>query len=315
MARPLRIEYPGAFYHVVSRGNARQKIFLSDQDKVKFLFYLENGVDPFGYKVHAYCLMDNHYHLLLETQNANLSKILQRLNSSYTTYFSRKRKRVGHLLQGRPKVLLIDKDSYALELSRYIHLNPVKARIVARPEAYGWSSYVYYFRKLSQPPFLETSFLLGQFGKSENAARKEMRKFVEAGRTGKLPNPFRDQKSRAILGSEDFVHWVQNKYLRNRKKDRELPGLRELKRLDIDEIRKLVEHSIMSDSKLARKVTVYLCRKYSERSLEEIGEFFGGVTVSAISQIVRRLESQRLKNKPLDRQLRSLEKKVKMSNV
>ena len=315
MARPLRIEYPGAFYHVISRGNARQKIFVSDGDKHKFLSFLETGVAPFGYRIHAYCLMDNHYHLLMETANANLSKILHRLNSGYSTYFSRKYHRPGHFLQGRPKVLLVDKDAYALELSRYIHLNPVKARVVKRPELYRWSSCKYYFKKMSVPEFLETSFLLGQLDKREAPARKAMKAFVEAGRTGRVPNPFKDQKGGVILGDETFVQWVDSQFLKGRGKDRDLPGLRELKRLELGEIREVVERAFQDDLKMGRKAGIYLCRKFSERTLAEIGRFYGGIGISAVSQTVKRLDIQRQKDKHLDRELSRIEKKIKKCNV
>ncbi len=315
MARPLRIEYPGAFYHVTGRGNARQKIFLSDVDKQRFLLFVETGVEQYGYRIHAYCLMDNHYHLLMETPNANLSRILHRLNSGYTTYYSRKHKRTGHLLQGRPRALLVDKDAYGLELSRYIHLNPVKTKVVERPEAYHWSSCIYYYKRLSVPDFLETSFLLGQLDKRERAARRAMREFVEAGRTGRLPDPFKDTKGAAILGDEAFVQWVQAKFLKGRGKDRDLPGLRELKRLELAQIQDMVERSMKNDSRLARKAGIYLCRKFSERTLAQIGQFYGGMGVSAVSQTVQRLESQRQRDKRLDKELTRIEKKMKKWNV
>ncbi len=310
MSRPLRIEYSGAFYHVISRGNARQKIFLSDSDKANFLSYLESGVDQFRYKVHAYCLMDNHYHLLLETAFPNLSKILQRLNSSYTTYFSKKRKRVGHLLQGRPKVLLVDKDSYAQELSRYIHLNPVKAGIVRLPEEYRWSSYMYYFKKMPVPSYIETSLLLGQLDGRERVARRMMREFVDTGRIGKLPDPFKDVQGGVILGDPSFVQWVQKKFLKGRGKDRDLPGLRELKRADLSLVRDLVEKRLKDDPRLTRKASIYLCRKYSERSLVELSEFFDGMSVSAVSQVVGRLDRQRSTDRPVDNMLKKLESEI-----
>ncbi len=300
---------------MTARGNARQKIFLSDVDKQRFLLFLETGVEPLGYRIHAYCLMDNHYHLLMETPYANLSKILHRLNSGYTTYFSRKHKRTGHLLQGRPRALLVDKDAYGLELSRYIHLNPVKAKVVERPEAYRWSSCVYYFKKQSLPDFLETSFLLGLLDERERAARKAMREFVEAGRAGRLPDPFKAVKGGAILGDEAFVQWVQAKFIKGRRKDRDLPGLRELKRLELGKIRELVEGSLKGDAKLGRKAGIYLCRKFSERTLAQIGQFYDGMGVSAVSQTVQRLESQRQRDKRLDKQLTDLEKKMKQWNV
>ncbi len=199
--------------------------------------------------------------------------------------------------------MLVDKDAYGLALSRYIQLNPVKARVAEMPEAYRWSSCVYYYKRLSLPDFLETSFLLGQLDARERAARKAVREFVETARTGRLPNPFKDQKGGAILGDEAFVQWVQAKFLKSRRKERDLPGLRQLKRLELGQIQKMPERSMKNDPKLARKAGIYLCRKFSERTLAEIGRFYGGMSVSAVSQTVQRLESQRQRDKHLVRQL------------
>ena len=138
MARPLRITYPGAFYHITSRGNERKNIFKSQRDREQFLIYLESATERYGAKIHVYCLMSNHYHLLLETPLANLSQIMRHINGAYTTYFNIKRERAGHLFQGRYKAILVEMDEYAQELSRYIHLNPVRAGIAEMPEQYPW---------------------------------------------------------------------------------------------------------------------------------------------------------------------------------
>ena len=134
MARPLRIQFPGATYHVTSRGNAQQAIFLDDDDRHTFLSVLERVVSRFRIVVHAYCLMDNHFHLLVETPEANLSKAVRHLNGVYTQTFNRRRARVGHVLQGRFKAIVVDRDSYLLELCRYVVLNPVRARITRKPD-------------------------------------------------------------------------------------------------------------------------------------------------------------------------------------
>jgi putative transposase len=125
MARPLRIEFPGALYHVTARGNARQDIFLDDEDRQRFLGVLARGVSRFHLLLHAYCLMENHFHLVVETPEANLSKAMRQLNGVYTQAFNRRHKRVGHVLQGRFKAIVVDRDSYLLELCRYVVLNPV----------------------------------------------------------------------------------------------------------------------------------------------------------------------------------------------
>ena len=141
------MEYEGAFYHITSRGNERKKIFFTNRDYVRFIEYLEIAQDRFGCVLHAYVLMPNHYHLLLETPQANLGRVMHSLNGSYTTYINVKRKRSGHLFQGRYKSIVIEKDSYLLELSRYIHLNPVRANMKERPEDYPHSSYLEYVKR------------------------------------------------------------------------------------------------------------------------------------------------------------------------
>jgi len=129
---------------VTTRGNERKDIFKSDRDRERFLEYLQSASERYGAVVHAYCLMSNHYHLLVQTPQGNLSQIMRHINGAYTTYYNTKRKRFGHLLQGRYKAILVDKDAYAQELSRYVHLNPVWAGMAKRPEEYGWSSYRFY---------------------------------------------------------------------------------------------------------------------------------------------------------------------------
>ena len=178
MARQLRIEYPGAFYHITSRGNERKPVFKSQRDREKFLEYLESASERYEAVIHVYCLMDNHYHLLIETPAGNLSRIMQHINGAYTTYFNVKRQRSGHLFQGRYKSILVQADEYAKELSRYIHLNPVRAGMVEKPEEYEWSSYAYYAVKNKKPEWLYTDFILGYFGKKYSTAQRKYQEFV-----------------------------------------------------------------------------------------------------------------------------------------
>ncbi len=172
MARALRITYPGAFYHVTSRGNKRKAIFKSKRDREKFLGYIESATQRYNAVIHAYCMMDNHYHILLETPSGNLAQIMRHINGAYTTYFNIKRARSGHLFQERYKAILVDIDEYAKELSRYIHLNPVRAKIVEIPEEYDWSSYKFYIGKQKPAKWLYRDFILGYFGKKVPAAQK-----------------------------------------------------------------------------------------------------------------------------------------------
>jgi len=166
MARPLRIEYEGAVYHVTSRGNARADIYLSDSDREMFIDVLEHVVERFGWVCHAYCLMDNHYHLMIETPQANLSRCMRQLNGMYTQRFNRAHQRVGHVFQGRFKAIVVDKDAYLLGLSRYIVRNPVAAGMVKRVGDWRWSSYAATVGVVQSPTFLDAAWLLSQYGSS-----------------------------------------------------------------------------------------------------------------------------------------------------
>ena len=205
MARPLRIEYPGAFYHITSRGNERKDIFRSARDREKFLSYPESSTQRYAAVIHVYCLLTNHYHLLLETPLGNLSQIMRHINGAYTTYFNSRRQRSGHLFQGRYKAIVVDADEYAGELSRYIHLNPVRAGIVERPEEYQWSSYQCYIGYRKKPQWLKTDFISEYFGKKVSTAQKRYRKFVNAFVDKGYGSPLEDTVASTILGGIDFV--------------------------------------------------------------------------------------------------------------
>src|SRR6185295_167128 len=173
MARPLRIEFSGAVYHVTSRGNARQNIVVDDRDRSQFLAVLAHVVDRYGWLCHAYCLMDNHYHLLLETPQPNLSLGMRQLNGRYTQGFNRRHTRVGHLLQGRFTAILVEKEAHLLELCRYVVLNPVRAKLVSHPRRWAWSSYRATVGETRAPAWLRTDWILGQFGSRVGVAREQ----------------------------------------------------------------------------------------------------------------------------------------------
>jgi REP element-mobilizing transposase RayT len=228
MARPLRIEYPGAFYHVTSRGNERKAIFQSNRDREKFLEYLGSASERYGAVIHVYCLMDNHYHLLLETPEGNLAQIMRHINGAYTTYFNVKRKRSGHLFQGRYKAILVEADSYATELSRYIHLNPVRVGLVEPPEDYLWSSFRYYVGDSEAPIWLKMEFVLEYFGARESEARRMYRQFVLDAVGVELPCPLNEVVASTLLGSGKFIDEILQRYLDGNTSDRDLPARREL---------------------------------------------------------------------------------------
>lgn len=202
MARPLRIQFEGALYHVTSRGNARQDIFLDDKDRARFLEALGRVVDRFGWICHAYCLINNHYHLLIETPMANLSRGMQLLNGIYTQRFNRRHGRVGHVLQGRFKAILVEKESHLLELTRYVVLNPVRAKVVRHPRQYRWSSYRATAGETEPPEFLCVDWILSQFDEKPERARTAYRQFVKEGRGVPV---WKDVKGGILLGTEKFV--------------------------------------------------------------------------------------------------------------
>ena len=307
MARPLRIQFPGAFYHVTSRGNEQKNIYKSEQDREKFLSYLESAVERYGAVIHVYCLMSNHYHLLLETPNSNLSQIMRHINGAYTTYYNTKRKRAGHLFQGRFKAILVEKDQYATTLSRYIHLNPVRAGITAKPVEYDWSSYRFYTGSQKTPEWITTEFILGYFGRNNSSARKGYRKFVHDLVKQEYESPLKEVIASTLLGSIEFVKDVQEKYLFNAKNDRDIPALTELsKRKSIDEIRQVVDSEFGSDTRLAKKAMLYFCHKISGRKLKEIGMSFG-IGESAVSLSSRRFRVMIAKDKTLKKKIMKIQ--------
>jgi REP element-mobilizing transposase RayT len=285
MARPLRIEYPGAFYHVTARGNERKDVFKSRADREQFLAYLESASERYGAVIHAYCLMGNHYHLLLETPAGNLAQIMRHIGGAYTTYFNVKRKRAGHLFQGRYKAILVDKDAYALELSRYIHLNPVRAGIVARPEEYEWSSYRQYIGPASVPSWLTTGLILSCLGSSGSGA---YRQFVSDSLNREGESPMTGVIASTILGGPDFVEKIARRHLAHREADRNVPAVKRLNRPTPDQIIAVIAGELGPNEKLTRNVSIYFCHRYSGARLREIGERFG-LSDAAIAQASRRL--------------------------
>lgn len=221
MARPLRIEYPGAVYHLTSRGNARAAIFEEDADHQLFLKILGQVVRRFNWLSHAYCLMGNHYHLLIETPEGNLSAGMRQLNGVYTQAFNRMHHRDGHLFKGRFKAILVEKESHLLELCRYIVLNPVRAAMVMQPEEYQWSSYVATLGKVAKPALLTTEWLLANFSTSLSESRRCYKQFVKEGMQNPEA-PWEKLSGQVVIGTERFVQMVKE-YLGEKEGVAEIP--------------------------------------------------------------------------------------------
>ena len=312
MARALRVTYPGAFYHVTSRGNERKAVFKSKRDREKFLEYLESATQRYDARIHAYCLMDNHYHLLLETPSGNLSQIMRHINGAYTTYFNVKRRRSGHLFQGRYQAILVEMDEYAKELSRYLHLNPVRAKMVQTPEAYAWSSYRYYIGRQKPAKWLCRDFILGYFGQKVPAAQKAYQKFVSTFVNQEYDSPLDEVVSSTLLGSPDFIEFIKDNFLIGKKPDKELPALKKLiKRASMQDIFEEVELVFTDDKVLARNVKMYLCQRYTGERLKDIGLHFG-IGESGVSQAGRRVAQKIENDKKLKKKIAKISERMNL---
>lgn len=303
MARPLRIEFENAFYHITSRGNERKPLFSDDADYEKILSCFEQAALRYKPVVYSYGLMGNHYHLLLETPQPNLSRLMRDLNGAYTTYFNRRHKRSSHLFQGRFKAILVDKESYLLELCRYIHLNPVRAMIVKFPEEYKYSSIDYCFSGKKAPFWLDTEVILSLFGYNKTAAREEYRKFVYQG----IPNsvdPFKGIYAKTILGSSDFVDKIKREYLNNQDISTDISCSKTLRSSKtLSQIAEIVSKHYNIDleslkrkrakANHAKKLFVYFSRKYTDSGLKQISGFLNNsVSEAAISKMFKRTEEE-----------------------
>jgi len=309
MARPLRIEYPGAFYHITARGNEQKDIFRDDKDREKFLDYLETATGRYKAVIHVYCLMSNHYHLLLSTPDGNLSQIMRHINGGYTTWFNKWHNRYGHLFQGRYRAILVDADPYAGELSRYIHLNPVRAGMVRLPEDYQWSSYKAYSGKAKPSRWLATDWLLQYFGQKPAAAKKAYVFFVNAAMGTEQEDPVKEATSTLILGKSKFIDDIREKYLGSREKGRDIPALKELSKNSLEGIIKAAQDEFRGKPELARKAAIYLSHRYSGRSLREIGKMFE-IGESAVSHAGSRFEAQMKESRILMKRIGCVRKTV-----
>ena len=294
MARPLRLEFAGACYHLTARGDRQEPIFDDDRDRLAFLDLLGKEVLQQGWKLYAFCLMGNHYHLLLETPEPNLVQGMRRLNGVYTQVFNRRHGRVGHVLQGRYKSILVDKQSYLLELCRYVVLNPVRAGMVASVEGWHWSSYLPTAGKIFCPPWLSAEAVLGWFGEGA-IARKAYERFVAQGL--KQPSPWQSLQGQIYLGSETFHAQIQKRLAGQNPKGiprRQLHPIRPSVQAIVQTVADV--HGIKPTAVLKRqsgpayKQAIYLLRRRANLSLAEVAAV-AGVSIGRVAQIQSEIES------------------------
>ena len=279
MARPLRIELAGGLYHVTSRGDRREVIYRDEEDQEDWLFVLGDVCNRFNWRCHAYCEMTNHYHFVVETPEGNLSKGMRQLNGVYTQHVNRRHGLVGHLFQGRFKAILVERDSYLLELSRYVVLNPVRAGMVSEASEWSWSSYRAMVGMDPTPDWLVSDWILGQFGRGRAQARAGYKAYVAAG-VGEA-SIWSGLRYQVFLGSEGFAE-------RHADSGRPADALREVPRAQRRPLAKPLE---------------WFVRRYPDRheamarafaagvyTMQEIADHFG-VHYSTVSRAVRRLEA------------------------
>lgn len=326
MSRPLRIDYQGAYYHITTRGVGRQNIFFEESDRQIFLEILKKLSKRWGLIIHGYCLMSNHYHLEVEVPEGNLSRSMQWLNQVYAGHVNRTRDRVGHLFQGRFKSVLVEAETYLHVLTRYIHLNPVRAGIVKRPSEYKWSSYRIYLGLENRPVWLEVSKTLDKFGKFKKEQRIRYKEYVEDGLGG---SPLSEMSFGAILGTKDFIERIRKKLKRGKsmKDDREVSGLIRAKHLlgleDICDI--VVNVYRVSKEELrvkgkkkneTRDIAIFLCREYTRRPILEIGGYYGGIGAPAVSlaclRVKEKIDSDRVFKKKIEQLKIKVEKNTNL---
>ncbi|WP_040725099.1 transposase [Thiomicrorhabdus sp. Kp2] len=275
MTRPLRIEFAGALYHVTSRGNAQEDIYRDDKDRTMFLEILKEVCERFNWVIHAYCLMSNHYHLLVETPDGNLSKGMRHLNGVYTQRFNRTHNRVGHVFQGRYKAILVQKDSYLLELARYIVLNPVRANKVLTAQDWPWSSYRSTAGFTSVENWLTVDWILSSFSDQKINAAKVYREFVSEGMN--QPKIWDELKNQIYLGDESFIKNMQSK----------ISSKTSLEESPSAQTRKVAKPITYFESQYIDR-DVAICKAYETGafSMKAIGNHFG-LHYSRVSRIVK----------------------------
>lgn len=314
MARPLRLEFEEAIYHITARGNRRERIFASDVDRTRFLDILARSLARFEVELNAYVLLPNHFHLLVRTRRANLSRWMHWLMVTYTIWFNRRHHKVGHLFQGRYKSLLVEGGNYVLGLSRYLHLNPVRGKVIGagdpkerreRLRTYRWSSYRGYAGLGEQAKFVTEEMVLGEldaWGKREG--RMRYRRFVEEGLVREIEDPAEAAQWQTVLGSDGFLQRVKDKMQPQREKRREVKALRRgTEGRDPLAIigRVASEHHVPIERLLcgkeyglqARNVAMWTVWQLCELTLREIGTIFGGIDYAAVAQRIRRIDRDR----------------------
>jgi len=322
MSRPWRIEYEGALYHLLSRGNERSDIFMDEKDRSSFLDVAGEMSERFDIDIFAYVLMDNHYHLLIRTRRANLKKAMQWFGTTYTQRFNRRHFRSGHLFQGRYKSIIIQNDAYLLQLSYYIHRNPLRAGIVNRLADYRWSSYRVYAYGRKPPKWLSTEMILAHFADNQDRFRNYRLKVQQYASEEK--HLFEDLRHGFLLGSKQFVEKIRKKYAPE-KADFSIPQQRQVsKTFDPEKYLRRAEQIFECDiehfvrakrlsggEKDLRDVMLYGLWRTGQVKNERIGSLFG-LSYSGVSHAVKSVKYKLAKNRNLRAKFNQLNSQFKL---
>lgn len=319
MSRPLRIEYPGAWYHVMNRGRRGEDVFSDREDFVTFLAVLQEAALMFDARVAAYCLMSNHYHFLLQTPAGNLSRVMRHINGVYTQRYNRRWNTDGQLFRGRFKSILVEEDAYLLQLLRYIHKNPIRANLVKNIREYPWSSHQGYVSNAKKWDWLHKHFLLEMFSDRPFVAKKIYREFVADEDSPEILSFFGKKNVASLFGSTDFIQWIKKKYYLEKKHD-EVPESKILSPT-IAEIKKTVCDAYSVDEQALlqtrrgylnepRVISMYLGRKLAGLSLTELGSAFSTRKYSSVGSVILRMERRLADDKQLQKRVNSLRTKL-----
>ena len=322
MSRPLRIQYPDAWYHVMNRGRRGEKIFAKEEDYGSFIDLLNELDEVFNVKIAAYCLMSNHYHLLVQTPDANLSRSMRHLNGVYTQRYNKRHGCDGPLFRGRYKSIVVESDTYALELIRYIHRNPLEAGLVENLQKYEWSTHKIYLSNAKKWNWLHKDYILRQFSKSKPESIRLYKQFVFKKAPEEINKIFGRKNLPAVLGSKRFVDRIKDKFFDSNNFE-EIPATKKLtpgsdkikhavcKAYNIKEAELYVSRRGYFNE--PRNVALYLIRRLRNDTLKQVGEQFGIEKYSTVSSIVERVKSVMKVDKGLNRRVHDLSGKITKS--
>lgn len=299
MARQLRIKFPGAWYHIMNRGINKNKIFFNSAHKNTFLNCMEKTVTIYGVEIHAYCLMDNHYHLIVHTPRANISEAMRYLNSIYARYLNTNLNRDGSVFRGRFKAKLISADDYLLTLSKYIHNNPKEAGIIENLSEFKWSSYRAYIGISSVPDWLNTHEIISRFGSNDFINKY---KIFMAETPSNFENEYGSSNNSPVLGDIDFKEMIDN-YVKLHSLSSEISGADKI--ITPPQIETIIyavatHFNISADEvcktkngtfNKARRIAIYICRELGGHTLKDIGRIMGGISYKTVSSTIYRVKS------------------------